>query len=142
MSVSWYAGVFYGVVMESFRKTSKVTKYNPDTGVPYQKSVEGIAYRLPAVADQKGCEISLDVLEEAVAEEFLFGGYYNDNKLFGIPVVSTYAHNGCTTTAPLSVEDLAVLNTRFRELIGNTFDAATTEKLLDRAELSVFIYGC
>lgn len=142
MGVSWYAGVFYGVVLESFRKTSKVTKYNPDTGVPYQKSVEGIAYRLPTVADRKGCEISLDVLEETFDEGYLFGGYYNDNKLFGIPVVSTYAHNGCTTTAPLPVEDLAVLNERLRELIGTTLDAATTEKILARAELSVFIYGC
>lgn len=142
MGVSWNAGLFYGVVLEPFRKTTKVTKYNPDTGVPYQKSVEVLAYRLPAMGDQKAHEIAVDDLDEDFSEGYVIGGYYNDNKLLGIPVAMVYAMNGCTTTKAFSAEDVAGLEDRFRKLILDTFDnGALSEKILSRAGLAVFIYA-
>jgi len=44
MSVSAYASVVYGFEAKIKTKKQKVTKYDPDTGAPYKKEIEGQEY--------------------------------------------------------------------------------------------------
>ena len=140
MGVSWTAGLYYGVVLEPFLKTTKVTKYNPDTGVPYEKSVQVDGYRIPATTDREAFEISLDDLSDTFTDYHIFGGHYRDGKLLGIRVA--WVDDGDVTAAkaiPLLMMD--DLRAKYHRLITDNFETKPANRILAHSGLTLYLYA-
>jgi len=90
MGVTYTSRLVYGLLYKAKRATRSVTKYNDDTGEPYQREIESIFY--------------VNEIGESIPERYndpidiFFGdhytGYYGGNIVYGVSVGSVDCESG------------------------------------------------
>lgn len=127
------AVLFYGVSLEWKTKYTMVTKYNEDTGKPYQKRVADGSTRYIEGTDIEFEEVSDDKYDELADMEMFFGEY-----LFGISVARVDSHGDDLET--VDIDDNNTLSRKLFEATQGRLTDKTVHGLAANAKLQLGIF--
>ena len=149
MGMSISTGLYYGIRLDQEKKCGIVTKYNEDTGEPYEKEIEVIQYSIFGT-DQEVPKINERYYISEHMDDFdtVYNGcwFANDTQdasieAIGILIMGEYGigsvwHEGLGTLNHLA-EPLAMAQIKFERQMEQHFQGSVLEAIKKNAELFI-----